>query len=197
MGLREETRDTDEVADIITKFNNLSDEDKKKVLKRLIWQNAIHSYVDHESAERKEPSSKEFDNFRLNVINQSKETVDSLLDTMYSDDKKLKAEIVKIFVEEYGYAVAKAKKRICGAEHKFTEWTGVMGERPLNNSDGEVEYTYGGHFERTCEYCGTKQIAYSEGEKKYIEQRTQEEIRFSNFCKKLTKEIINRPNIEN
>ena len=198
MGSREETKDTTEVADIIIKFNNLSDEDKKKVFKRLIWQNAIHSYVDHEAAARNEPGSKEFDDFRLNVINKSKESVDLLLDTMYTEEEKLKDEIIKTFVEKYSSVVAKTKKKICGAEHKFTEWEETYGERTQYDLDGDFEYTsHGNYFERVCEYCGTRQVAYSENEKQIIEQRTQEEIKFSNFCKKLTKKISNKPNKEN
>ena len=198
MGTREETKDTNEVAEIITKFNNLSDEDKKKVFKRLIWQNAIHSYVDHEAAARNEPGSKEFDDFRFNVINKSKESVDLLLDTMYTEDEKLKDEIIKTFVEKYSSVVAKTKKKICGPEHKFTDWKETYGERPQYDLDGDFEYTcYGSYFERVCEYCGTRQVAYSENEKQIIEQRTQEEIKFSNFCKKLTKKISNKTNKEN
>ena len=198
MGTREETKDTNEVAEIITKFNNLSDEDKKKVFKRLIWQNAIHSYVDHEAAARKEPGSKEFDDFRFNVINKSKESVDLLLDTMYTEDEKLKDEIIKTFVEKYSSVVAKTKKKICGPEHKFTDWKETYGERPQYDLDGDFEYTcYGSYFERVCEYCGTRQVAYSENEKQIIEQRTQEEIKFSNFCKTRTKKISNKTNKEN
>lgn len=187
-----------DAVDVLCKFYQLSEEEQKKVIKRLIWQNAIRPYVDHESAARKEPGSKEFDDFRFNVINKSKESVDLLLDTMYGEDEELKNRIVLKFLENYKNIVKETKEEICGAEHTFSEWEETYGERPQYDLDGDFEYTcHGNYFERVCEYCGTKQVAYSENEKQYIEQRTQEEIKFSNFCKKLTKEIINKSNKEN
>jgi hypothetical protein len=198
MEAREESKNIDAVSDVIARYNNLTEEDKKKVIERIVWQQAIHPYIAEEAATRTEHGAKAFASFRKDVCHRANESVDLLMDNLCGDDEKLRDEIVKTFIENYRRVVNNAKKRICGANHQYSDWKTLIGERPQYNLDGEEEYTCNGtYYERVCDYCGTKQTAYSETEKLLIEKRTQEEIEFSKFYKKLTKEIINKSNEEN
>lgn len=166
--------------EVIRKFRNLSEDAKKNVLKTLLIQDVLGQYED-------EKKNDEIDKAAF-------ETANSLLDTLYGEDEELKNRIIQKFIFEYGRVVAVTKKEICGAEHTFSEWEKVMTERPQNSLDGNVEGTcYERFFERTCEYCGSKQRAYSEAQKQAMEEYTEN----SKIRSLAYKKIMNETNKEN
>lgn len=161
--------------DVLCKFYQLSDEEQKTVLKRLI-SSTIKDGL-------KEEVSSDLDNISTSLINM-----------IYSEDEELKNSVFKHFVKNYESLVQEKREELCDDNHNFTEWDKNIVERPHYALDGDsTEKCYAPVYIRECKKCGLKQVAYSKTQRKNMELYTEYKRNHPANMKKL----INKPNTEN
>ena len=161
--------------DVLCKFYQLSDEEQKTVLKRLI-SSTIKDGL-------KEEVSSDLDNISTSLINM-----------IYSEDEELKNSVFKHFVQNYESLVQEKREELCDDNHNFTEWDKNIVERPHYALDGDsTEPCYAPVYIRVCKKCGLKQVAYSKTQRKNMELYT--EYKRNHPVKE--KKLINKPNTEN
>lgn len=165
--------------DVLCKFYQLSEEEQKEVLKRLITSTIKDGLKEEEKTSE--------------MISDLDKVTTSLLDTVYSEDEELKNSVFKHFVKNYDNLVQLKREELCGDNHDFTEWDKELVERPHYNLDNDGETCYAPTYVRVCNKCGFKQVAYSKSQRKNMEVYT--EYRRKNPSK--MKKLINKPNTEN
>lgn len=163
--------------DVLCKFYQLSDEEQKEVLKRLISSTVKNGLKEEEKTD--------------DMISDLDKASTSLIDTIYSEDEELKNSVFKHFVKNYDSLVQQKREELCGDNHDFTEWCKELVERPHYTLDGENDETcYAPTYVRVCKKCGLKQIAYSKSQRKNMEVYTE-------YRKNHPKKLINKPDKEN
>ena len=164
--------------DVLCKFYQLSDEEQKEVLKRLI-SSTIKGSIDETEEE---------------IIKNVDSVATSLVDTIYSDNEELKNGVFKGFIKNYETFVQQKREELCDDDHEFTEWNKDIVERPHYALDGDSDETcYAPVYIRVCNKCGFKQVAYSKSQRKNMEVYT--EYRRKHPVKE--KKLINKLNTEN
>ena len=123
--------------DVLCKFYQLSDEEQKMVLKRLISTTVKNGLKDEEKTSE--------------MISDLDKVTTSLLDTIYSEDEELKNSVFKHFVKNYDNLVQQKREELCDDNHDFTEWEKDMIVRPHYALDGDsTEKCYAPIYIRVC-----------------------------------------------
>ena len=163
--------------DVLCKFYQLSEEEQKKVLKRLISSTVKNGLKEEEKTD--------------DMISDLDKASTSLIDTIYSEDEELKNSVFKYFVKNYDSLVQQKREELCGDNHEFTEWEKDVVERPHYDLDIDNEPCYAPIYVRVCKNCGFKQVAYSKSQRKDLDAYTE----YKRNCR--IKKFINKPNTEN
>lgn len=164
-------------------IEKLSNEEQIALLKKLIWKTLAHEYIERKtdafargvgfSSKNDEITEEDIEKYRDTLVNKTGKAVYSMVDTMLGDDDELKYRVFEKFIERYRGTEKEAREEICKYQHDFNDWETKEGRRPVFDEDGDVEgQCWGKYYKRTCKYCGTYQIAYSEGHKVKIEGDT-------------------------
>lgn len=164
--------------DVLCKFYQLSEEEQKNVLKRLLVTTVRNGLKEEEQT--------------VPMFVDIDKATTSLLDLVYSEDEELKNSVFKHFVQNYENIVQQKREELCGDDHDFTEWGKELVERPRYELDKDFESCYAPIYVRECKKCGMKQIAYSKSQRKNMEVYTEYK---RNHPKE--KKLINKPNTEN
>lgn len=163
--------------DVLCKFYQLSEEEQKKVLKRLISTTIKDGLKEEEKTD--------------DVISDLDKTSTSLIDLVYSDNEELKNGVLKRFVKDYESVVQQTREELCDDNHDFTEWEKDVVERPHYDLDIDNEPCYAPIYVRVCKNCGFKQVAYSKSQRKDLDAYTE----YKRNCR--IKKLTNKPNTEN
>ncbi len=158
--------------EVESSFKNLSNDEKKKVLKKLIWETIAHEYIEKETDAFKrgvfacgpnvEISDEAVEKHRMRLEVEAGSTVLPMVDTILGDDDELKYRLFDKFIDWYKIAVPETKEEICKYDHDYTDWEIVIGDRPVFDLDGDVEYhAIGEYYMKKCKYCGHTEKAYS------------------------------------